>query len=306
MLIHSIGDETGLRHYLPAVRKVIEYAESEGADWSQPWEIDALLSDLFDQMYYDDDHGNGSFSQASFALNGLTYLDPSLKGQLPDSWRSLKAWSKLEPPGEGKPIPFEALAVIADHMRKNGEPECALMVELATDSWLRSQDLGLLRVGDIKTTFSPSTKIFATALSLGVAARGERTKTGPRQGVTIDHSGISKRLRGFAAGRDNPEKLFKTTSAKMGKVWRATCKVLSLELGPFHSIRHSGPSRDHLLGYRNLDDIRKRGRWRVAASVNRYSKNHVYIEQMAILDEKLLAKGQELIAGWGDRPTVAR
>jgi len=269
-------------------------------------DLDAVLSDYIDMLYYSEESEPQSFSKASFALNGLAYVDPKLRGKLQDAWRSLVSWQKLTPPGEGKPIPVEALAYIANHLRRKGEEEAALMVEVATDGWLRSQDLSLLRYEDVAVSTCPTTGERLISLSLGSVERGERTKTGPRQGVLMDFPGLGDRLMKHRSSMKKQDKLFKTSSAKLGKLWRKAMEELGLDLGPFHSIRHSGPSRDHLLGYRDLTAIMKRGRWRVAASVNRYSKSHTYVTQLSRVDESIIQEGLRLMSAWGVRSETAR
>ena len=79
-------------------------------------------------------------------------------------------------------------------------------------------------------------------------------------------------------------------------------KILQLTyVGPPHSVRHSGPSRDHFLGVRNLDEIMKRGRWRGPASVQRYSKSHVYVQQMARQPRYIQERGHLILQRWGKR-----
>ena len=60
-------------------------------------------------------------------------------------------------------------------------------------------------------------------------------------------------------------------------------KELALEgLGPPvpYQLRHSGASSDRSSGLRSLDEIRKRGRWRSIASVDRYEKGGRVAEQL--------------------------
>ena len=53
--------------------------------------------------------------------------------------------------------------------------------------------------------------------------------------------------------------------------------------GKPHSARHTGPSRDLTEGYRTLESIMKRGRWKALSSINRYAKPHAYYACLATL-----------------------
>ena len=98
------------------------------------------------------------------------------------------------------------------------------------------------------------------------------------------------------------EKLFKTTIRRYTDLWRKIKAARRLTyVGPPHSVRHSGPSRDHLLGSRTLSEIEKRGRWKSLISVYRYSKGHVYVSQLARQPAHIRAAGETLMAQWGVR-----
>ena len=47
-----------------------------------------------------------------------------------------------------------------------------------------------------------------------------------------------------------------------------------------YSLRHGGPSWDVMMKYRCLDEVQKRGRWRVSASVARYQKSAKLLQAM--------------------------
>jgi hypothetical protein len=298
LLIHSVGDDTGIRHYLPAVRRFLGYVGSLDLPFTNFLDIDAALSDFLDFMFYED---AGSFNDASFAVSGIGYLEPRLRGHLPEAWRSLASWKRLAPLGEGAPVPWETLLVMGDDMNRLGRVECGLMLETAMDAWLRTQDLAMLLVGDVSfTTDSQGRRI--ASLALGVPERGEATKTGFRQGVVIDHYYVADRLYEHCQGRSAECPLFVTSVRVYTDTWRKVRAARGLSyVGPPHSVRHSGPSRDHFLGLRGLDEIMKRGRWRGPASVLRYSKSHVYVSQLARQPGELRALGEKLALKWGDR-----
>ncbi len=61
---------------------------------------------------------------------------------------------------------------------------------------------------------------------------------------------------------------------------RACGKLLRIDSVHPYTLRHSGPSDDHIRGHRALDEIRKRGRWAVESSAKRYTKAAGTLAQM--------------------------
>ena len=114
------------------------------------------------------------------------------------------------------------------------------------------------------------------------------------------------------AEREGRRRLFRLTPSAYYRLWRKACQRLGYDPGPPHSLRHTGGSFDALessLGgkaYRTLDAIQKRGRWRVASSVARYSKTHTYNRALAEMPEGLRRRGAELYRRFGTRSQGAR
>ena len=143
------------------------------------------------------------------------------------------------------------------------------------------------------------------SLRLGVAARQEKTKTGYHQGVRVDRPHVKAILRRRAAACHPKSKLFKITPAAFRLVWRQTCCRLGLDLGPPHTLRHSGPSHDLYYSYRSILQIQRRGRWSSEKSSLRYAKTHTLIEARAALPPKVLEAGSLILSNRASRPAVA-
>ena len=141
---------------------------------------------------------------------------------------------------------------------------------------------------------------------LGVRARGETTKTGTGQGTMPDFPQTREMLQRRKRNRGAKEKLFKISKARFSALWAEALARHGHAALPPHSIRHSGPSRDAFLGYRSLEQIKKRGRWFSKEAVRRYSKSHYYVQALAMLMPEDRELGEKLITRWGAREEVAR
>ena len=177
-----------------------------------------------------------------------------------------------------------------------------------TSSWLsadcapRESDWALIRAVDVVE--APE---HGFAIMLGVAERGEQTKTGVRQGVRPELPGVVERLRRRRARLKPQDKLFTLTPARYREKWQRACRKLAYNPGPPHQLRHTGPSYDYLTGYRTLDQIRVRGRWaHNSSTVQRYTKTHTYVEAQQAVPTSLRDHGQRIYDAHGPRPKQAK
>ena len=303
MLIHTVSDDTALGSYIPAVRKFLAYVRKEKLDDTSNEAIDrALLQYLGKICYFDDLHPQ----QGSLVVNALCYLWPDIATALPNSWRATKGWSKFGVVFEGGPVAPQRLALMQDALWKHGSAtaaEAGDACHIAEDGYLREQDFLQLRVGDC--LFSGD----VVTLMLGVASRGESSKTGRNQGVVLDSPLSCSLLWKRCQGRKPSEKVFpRLTALTYSKWWRWAAKAVcgdSNGAGAPHSARHSGPSRDLTTGYRSLEQIMKRGRWKALTSVHRYAKPHAYYACLSKLSDEEREKGDALLRSRPARPKVA-
>jgi len=157
-------------------------------------------------------------------------------------------------------------------------------------------------------------RTYGDSSQLGAPEKGLTTKTGPRQGVRPDRPLVERLLLHYRdeARQAGRHRLFSITPQQFYRAWVAACDALGYHPGPPHSLRHTGASFDALedweLGccYRDLGAIRVRGRWKMEASVQRYSKTHVYLRALAEMSPSQQQRGAELYSRLGRRPTVPR
>ena len=98
--------------------------------------------------------------------------------------------------------------VMTEEMELRGLKEASLMLELAIDCWLCTQDLSLLCVEDVSFAPAGNSGCGTASWRLGVPERGESTKAGSRQGVLVDYPYVVRKLRKWTAKRKPHERLF--------------------------------------------------------------------------------------------------
>ena len=184
----------------------------------------------------------------------------------------------------------------------------------AADGYLREQDLFGLRIEDVvfNTTATGGPTV---AAYFGRVHRGESCKTGREQGVVFDeplsYEILERRCTSCSLSppiKKPSDKVFRITSTLYRRWWRwAACKVLGPDnkVGPPHSARHTGPSRDLTEQYRSLETVMKRGRWKSLTAVQRYAKPHAWYACIASLPKEVLDRGNALLALRSPRPTKA-
>ena len=244
-------------------------------------------------------------------MNGFCYLYPEATREMPQSWRGLKGWSGVSITFEGQPVGLETLVCMECALRANDSKdaqEAADCIPLAVDGYLREQDLFQLRVEDvIFTSLSPGGTEAATLL-LGRGKRGERCKSGRDQGVVLDEPYSRDILRRRVNALSPSCKVFNITADKYRKWWVWASKSVTgdpLAAHSPHAARHTGASRDLTEGYRSLEQVMKRGRWKALNSVHRYAKPHAWYEAKSKQSELVKQQGAAILGSRLSRPSLS-
>ena len=162
------------------------------------------------------------------------------------------------------------------------------MVAVATDGYLRKQDLLQLRCGGV--VFGTDEWGEEAVLRLGRSVRGESTKTGRDQTVRIDYPHSVAILRRRRQGQPAAARVFPIAGAVYDKWWRWAAKECGVDRPP-HSARHTGASHDLASGYRSQDQVKRRGRWLADKSVIRYAKTGDWISAVEAQPKWVREKG---------------
>ena len=180
--VHAIADASNLSAYLPALRKWLDFVEESGAMVLETWQKDEALASYLAHLCYDTDAG---IQTGKNAIAGFQHVFPE-EADLPRANRALIAWTRLAITGEGTAVPWEGAFAISHTMRKLGHEESADIVLIMADSYMRQGDWKMIQPEDITEEGQ------SVAISLGVAERGEATKTGFRQGVRIGRAFVAE------------------------------------------------------------------------------------------------------------------
>ncbi|CAK0860440.1 unnamed protein product [Prorocentrum cordatum] len=287
LLPFSVSTKTALGCYVPNVRRFLDFA-LEGNLPMMSWEeIDASVLCYLGRLVEDEEVGP---RRGDFVVHGLAYVWPELSTGLPRRRRTsaLELW-----------------AVLDEAMRLAGGVEAADAAELALGAYLRSGELFSLQAADIVIDVDEAGEQ-VVALRLGVAERGERTKTGARQGVLIDRRHVSDMLVRRKAERGPSDRVFSCSVGGYRRALRRACDDVGVEHFPPHAARRSGPSHDAATGYRTAWAIQRRGRWASEKSGLRCMKTHALVAARAALPPDIIERGGQLMGKKSCRPARAR
>jgi len=252
-----------------------------GTPVKTPAELDHTAAVVMSEMGLDDEeHAH----KGATLLSALLHEMPELQGQLPISRRSLRGWWRhCGGKRERHPMSRRAVGAVAATFALEGRVQELAITVLTFDALLRCEDWRKLRAVDICCDAGE------VALRLGVPERGERTKTGTEQGVTL-WSRVAKVLaEGLKlAAPFEGARVFTVTEQEFRISLAETLGELGvppppgdLEFTP-HCLRHAGASVAFQEGV-PLREIKLRGRWVADSSVRRYTKPHLLVR----LDESL-------------------
>jgi len=259
---------------------------------------------MFHLCYIEDKHP----LQASLTINGICYLYPEASRSLPRSWRCNESFSKLTVLQLGKPVGLETLVCMEDWLRQrkgSSSTTAADMIVVGTDGYLREQDMFNLRAEDLAWSLDRST----VSAHFGRAARGDSSKTGREQGVVFDEPYTMAVLKRRTKGLAHDELVFKIKAEHYRRWWRAAARAVlgsSDKIGPPHSVRHTGASRDLATGYRTFAQVQRRGRWKASDSVQRYARPHVWQSVTSEQPQHVIEQGRALLAQRVPRAAVAK
>ena len=292
-----------LKVYLQAVTDFVEFTRSAPRQRERAGRarMDGLLSMYLNTLFIS---SKPSLQHANNVFSGLLAFCPEVKGYLPRSHRTLKAFEKRHPPGERGPWSDRGVGAIAQEMLEAGEFEASLITCWQFLTFGRGQDWSRLRAHDLAFTLNEHGQPTSVAIKLGVQDRGERTKTGFNQGIDITPPDeflfilLAMQLLVEARCRRTGRRdacVLKLSQSQYRKIWATAARKRGLPDDPPHVLRHAGASYFYRFWQSlNLDALRRvqvQGRWNSLKSVKRYSKTFLIAHFDAKVSDAALSSG---------------
>jgi len=280
---------TYARALFPFVNFLERYDDEVGSLEDVDFAASHYLSHMFDC--------EKSSGQGRTFVSALVHFVPELHGSLPLCSRSLKAFGRLRPGGEGSGFSEEVWGLLLQAMHGEARLVCALSV----DCFLRPSEWHSLRMQDVHIA-----KVHGQQQ---VSLSWEQSKTGANQGVGVERPWVAAALKSFIRARGAiglRRRVFTMSRRDYDRAWKkAIAQVAPFLKGP-HACRHAGASIAAANGRflpNALEAVRVRGRWLSTASVRRYAKPHILPQVNAQLAPAELELGRAVLDGLsrGDR-----
>ena len=216
--------------------------------------------------------------------------------------RSLKGWEKRCPGDTGKPIPFDQLFLVCNHMFITNsvvglEAACANFI--AFDCYLRPSECLDLRKQHFtrpRPNSGPPWVVTAKPCDEGIPAKNQEFDCsmaigGPRRAFVNDTAAALHRKT-----KDGDRLFPNLTLTLWEKLFRDACKALHIVKPQLtlRSLRHGGPSLDKLNCDLDDNEVLSRGRWRSLDSVRRYGKIGVLAKLLAAMPDGHLVVARDL------------
>jgi hypothetical protein len=217
-------------------------------------------------------------------------------GNLPRTSVALAGWRRLAPARSRLPVPWPVACLLASWMMTRGLVCHARRTILAFITYVRPSEALRIRVVDVVPPLACLTGACARrwSLVLNPFERGSASKTGEfDESLIFDNPefGFFDRILAAAThGRSPTALLFEGTYVEWAAAFTGAGMALGLgTLGPpvLYQLRHGGASHELLSGARDINGIKKRGRWLSDTSLRRYEKGGRVAQQMARLPTSL-------------------
>jgi len=221
--------------------------------------VDPLVSEYLEHLW---STGLGR-GLACDTLASLQDSDPRLRGQLPQSWRLLKAWHQNEIPNRAPPLPEALVKALVGWSWFKGYFTFGVSLLVGFYGMLRTGEILNIRTSHVQSSASGD-KVY---LSLGLTKGGKRA--GASESVVLGYEQVVKALLRWTKAKGS------CNLCGSPAFWRARfaegLKALGLESFGFrpYSLRRGGAT--YWFGrHQNLDRLLIQGRWLTQKSARIY------------------------------------
>ena len=251
--------------------------ENDLAVPKQPHKLDLLLGDYLEHLWASGE-GRG---RASDTLAAIQDLQPQTKGQLPCSWRLLRAWHVNEIPCRAPPLPEQCLQAMLGWCIFHEEFEFGLSLLLGYYCLLRTGEILDLKSNHIFVTSTTKPAV----LSLGLTKGGKRMGASESVSLTVELALVW--LKAWKTQCSGSTPLCPSSS-----VWRAKFNqcIDGIGLGTYsfrpYSLRRGGATH-WFSKHGSLDKVVILGRWAAQKTARLYIN-----EGLATIAEMTLPKAK--------------
>ena len=251
-------------------------------------ELDTLLAQYF-ALLYDKNPTRGSRQSCVLVRSGILLYCPEARHSLPFSQRVLAGWDKRHPSTQNLPCPYELVLAFAEHFLIQRDLECAVLVLLAFDSYLRVSEL----LGLTPAQVSLPSDVRPGGVFLPVSKRGRN------QSVLFRSPTMIALFTEYLKKRPASESRVFTRSPLS---FNAALKRALIAMGvdpsvriTAHSLRHGGASHDFMSGI-PMADIIQRGRWKDPRTAQVYIQSGQSLLLATKLPGQLVARARAIRA----------
>ena len=251
-----------------------EFSGLKEPDTAPTREVDAAMVEWMESRYENGRAANdGAQMLAAFECKFQEYGKHG-KLRLTRAHRALVGWRRLRPPHSRPPLAWEMVAGLAVLLAIRGFLQMALWVLITTSAYLRPGEAMALEPLNFAPAHPPGVPLWS--LLVRPSELEIPSKTNEFDDTVIwDHAHLQWMTTYFEAWR---------RTSRPGSVWTFTYRELCQQITQAaedlqlqdvvpYALRHTGASTDAQRGWRSLQAIQKRGRWRCHQSVARYEKS---------------------------------
>ena len=249
--------------YQHSLKEVAEFAGVSTDRLLSTPGLDGILSDYIERLWEDGD----TKSVASYALAALQFHQPTLKGQLRQSWRLLSLWNKLEQPRRATPLDPKLLLGFAGVFLRWQWDDLAHLVVVGFCGLLRTGEMFQLRRQDVVL---PRYGHQSAILFLHDTKTAQRNLLTQEKVLITEEMGIYS-LRCLCKGKAPGDLLVETTAPRFRTLWKEVVQALKLEGLNYlpYSLRRGAATSAYREGM-GFDQLLAKGRWQHIATARLY------------------------------------
>ncbi|CAK0845134.1 unnamed protein product, partial [Prorocentrum cordatum] len=283
------------RLYQGALTSFVGFCVERRLDWATHSGLDDTLVRYMDNEFLLGGGGN----QGNVLLAAVAHFLGSFHKRtallLPRAHRAAAAWARRAPGRTRLPLPRRVVFALAGLLVHDGSPRLAICILVMFASYLRPGEAAKLRGRHL---IPPSEAAGAGYQFFGLLLHEsgqEPGKTGVNdESILFDREAwLNPLLHALKQSTAPSEPLWGQEVDRLSVLFAQACRRLSLDrLRPhLHSLRHGGASDDMLSQRRQLGEIQRRGRWRTAKSLNRYTKETKLLDELAWIPPEVMELG---------------